>query len=217
MALIPLPANSRNLITRVPATLLVVGALMASALTGVAEAYGTPTDPASRTYGCWQRWSSDPTNPTMPQVDPMCWRLWQSDPSGRWYAEGVYRDGAAGPVPDGRLCSAGQARYAALDDPGRWQAAVRGRLFTVVVTDRPRLGAAHLRVYLTKQGYDPTTTPLGWNHLELVTTTGRITNVDQVTFSLNAVNRTGRHVIYTVWQAPDRDRAYYSCTDVVFQ
>ena len=215
--LTPLSANGRSLLARVCATPLVVGALMASVLTGRAEAYGTPTDPASRTYGCWQRWSTDPLDPTMPRTDPMCWRLWQADPGGRWYTEGVHRDGAAGPVPNGRLCSAGQARYAVLDDPGGWRAVVRSRLSTVVVTDRPRLGADHLRVYLTKQGYDATTSPLGWNHLDLVLTTGRITNVDQVTFTLNALNRTGRHVIYSVWQAPGSDRACHSCTDVIFQ
>mgnify|MGYP006197721001 CR=1 FL=1 len=217
MALISLPANSKSLLVRVFATFLTVGALMAIVLTGVAEAYGTPTDPPSRTYGCWNRWHTDPLNPVMPQADPMCWRLWQSDPSARWYTEGVYRDGAEGPVPNGRLCSAGQARYGALDEPGRWQAVPRSRQFTVTVIDRTRLGADYLRVYLTKQGYDATTTRLGWNHLDLVMSTGRITNVGQLSFMLDAANRTGRHVVYSVWQLGSSDRAYYSCTDIIFQ
>ncbi|MGP3911643.1 lytic polysaccharide monooxygenase [Nonomuraea sp. 10N515B] len=61
------------------------------------------------------------------------------------------------------------------------------------------------------------TTPLGWNHLELVRETGRYAASD--TYMINGLSkgsRTGRHVIYTIGKASHMDQTYYFCSDVNF-
>ena len=35
--------------------------------------------------------------------------------------------------------------------------------------------------------------------------------------SVNAGSRTGRHVVYVIWQASHLDQSYYFCNDVIFQ
>jgi hypothetical protein len=38
---------------------------------GTAVAHGSVVDPASRNYGCWDRWGDDFQNPAMADEDPM--------------------------------------------------------------------------------------------------------------------------------------------------
>ncbi|WP_238412145.1 lytic polysaccharide monooxygenase auxiliary activity family 9 protein [Saccharothrix deserti] len=223
VALISIPAN-KSLLAKVVATLAVVGGLMASVLTGVADAHGSTVDPPSRNYGCWQRWGNDFQNPAMAQQDPMCWQAWQADTTAMWNWNGLYREGVAGNhqgvIPNGQLCSGGRTggtRYAALDNPGQWKAATKARQFTLDVWDQARHGADYLRVYVSKQGYDATTTPLGWNHLDLVATTGRYAPAEHYQVAVNAGSRTGRHVVYVIWQASHLDQSFYFCSDVIFQ
>src|SRR6187431_2986510 len=93
-----------------------------------AAAHGNVTGPASRNYGCWERWGSRFQDPVMATQDPMCWQAWQDDPQAMWNWNGLYREGVAGnhqaAIPDGQLCSAGNTwdgRYAAMDVPGAWK------------------------------------------------------------------------------------------------
>lgn len=223
MALIAIPAR-KTLLARAFATVAVVAGLLAGVLTGVADAHGSTTDPPSRNYGCWQRWGSDFQNPAMAQQDPMCWQAWQADTNAMWNWNGLYRENVAGNhqgvIPNGQLCSGGRTggmRYAALDNPGPWKAATKPRQFTLTVTDQARHGADYLRVYVTRQGFDPTTQQLGWNNLELVATTGRYAPAGQYQVAVNAGSRTGRHIVYVIWQASHMDQSYYFCSDVIFQ
>ena len=199
-------------------TLILVGAL-----SGAAQAHGSVTDPPSRNYGCWERWGSDFQNPSMATSDPMCWQAWQADPNAMWNWNGLYREGVAGnhqaAIPDGQLCSGGRTqapRYNSMDTVGAWKTADKPRQFTLTITDQAQHGADYLRVYLTKQGFDSTTTPLKWSDLELVTTTGKIAPGPQYQAQVDAGTRTGRHVMYTIWQASHLDQSYYFCSDVNF-
>lgn len=115
------------------ATTLALSTLTAALLTlipwsGTAVAHGSVVDPASRNYGCWDRWGDDFQNPAMADEDPMCWQAWQDNPNAMWNWNGLYRNGSAGDfeavVPDGQLCSGGRTesgRYNSLDavGPGR--------------------------------------------------------------------------------------------------
>ncbi|MEV4515251.1 lytic polysaccharide monooxygenase [Dactylosporangium sp. NPDC049525] len=188
-----------------------------------ASAHGSITDPPSRNYGCWARWGSDFQNPNMSQTDPMCAQAWQANPDTMWNWNGLYREGVAGnhqaAIPDGQLCSGGRTqngRYASMDTVGAWVAATKPNTFTMTLTDAAQHGADYLRIYITKQGFDPTTQPLTWASLELVNTTGRYAPAPQYQAQVNAGSRTGRHVIYTIWQASHLDQSYYFCSDVIF-
>ncbi|NJP95811.1 lytic polysaccharide monooxygenase [Nonomuraea sp. FMUSA5-5] len=193
-------------------------------LTGTASAHGSVVDPASRNYGCWLRWGSDFQNPTMAQSDPMCWQAWQDNANAMWNWNGLYRDGVAGNhqgvIPNGQLCSAGRTqdgRYRSMDTPGAWKTTNLGSTFDIRLTDQAYHGADYILVYITRQGYDATTTPLGWNHLELVRTTPKYAPAG--TYPITGISkgsRTGRHVVVTIWKASHMDQTYYFCSDVNF-
>ncbi|MEV4564445.1 lytic polysaccharide monooxygenase [Nonomuraea sp. NPDC049419] len=193
-------------------------------LTGTASAHGSVVDPASRNYGCWLRWGSDFQNPAMAQQDPMCWQAWQDNTNAMWNWNGLYRDNVGGnhqaAVPNGQLCSAGRTqdgRYRSMDTPGAWKTTSLGGTFDIRLTDQARHGADYIRVYITRQGYDATTTPLGWNHLELIRETPRYApGGEYMITGLNKGSRTGRHVVYTIWKASHMDQTYYFCSDVTF-
>ncbi|WP_414720543.1 lytic polysaccharide monooxygenase auxiliary activity family 9 protein [Streptomyces sp.] len=212
--------------TTVGRALAVLGsslALLTTFATGNASAHGAVSDPPSRHYGCYQRWASNWQSPEMATQDPMCHQAWQADPSAMWNWNGLLRDGVGGnhqaAVPDGQLCSGGMTqngRYAALDTPGPWKTVDRPNRFRLNLLDQSSHGADYIRVYVTKQGFDPTRQRLRWSDLELVTQTGRMPTGTTTTVDVNAPGRTGHHVVYTVWQASHLDQAYYFCSDVKF-
>jgi lytic cellulose monooxygenase (C4-dehydrogenating) len=188
-----------------------------------ASAHGSVTDPPSRNYGCWERWGDDHLNPNMGQTDPMCAQAWQANPNTMWNWNGLYRENVGGnhqaAIPDGQLCSGGRTQgglYASLDAVGAWVAKPISNNFTLTITDGARHGADYLLIYITKQGFDPTTQPLTWGSLELIQRTGSYPTTGLYQAQVNAGSRTGRHVIYTIWQASHLDQPYYLCSDVIF-
>lgn len=211
--------------------------LLATVLVDGAFAHGSTIDPASRNYGCWKRWGSDFQNPTMATVDPMCWQAWQADTTAMWNWNGLYRENVQGnhqaAVPNGTLCSAGNtggSRYTALDTPGNWTATniANAAAFTVVAHDQARHGAKYYRVYVTRQGLNPLTQRPAWSDLILLkdtgpvapgageTTTDPVLNGVSVRIPVSAPGLTGRHIVYTVWEAGHADQVYYWCADVNF-
>nr|WP_245929922.1 lytic polysaccharide monooxygenase [Allonocardiopsis opalescens] len=194
--------------------------------TGTASAHGSITSPATRNYGCWERWGHDHLNPNMAQQDPMCWQAWQANPNAMWNWNGLYRENLRGnhrgSIPDGQLCSGGRAeggRYNALDAVGAWQTTrlPSSSNFSVTLTDQARHGADYFQIYVTRQGVNTATQPLRWSDLELIRTTGSYAPAETTVISnLSAPGRTGRHVVYTIWQASHLDQSYYLCSDVTF-
>ncbi|MEU7564301.1 lytic polysaccharide monooxygenase auxiliary activity family 9 protein [Streptomyces eurythermus] len=191
---------------------------------GTASAHGSVVDPASRNYGCWQRWGSDFQNPAMAQQDPMCWQAWQDNPNAMWNWNGLYRNGSAGNfqavIPNGQLCSGGHTesgRYNSLDAVGPWKTTDIGSNFTVKLNDQASHGADYFLVYVTRQGFDPTTQPLTWQDLQLVTKTGRYAPSQNYSIPVSTSGYTGRHVVYTIWQASHMDQTYFLCSDVNFR
>ncbi|WP_049573581.1 lytic polysaccharide monooxygenase auxiliary activity family 9 protein [Streptomyces sp. SBT349] len=190
---------------------------------GTANAHGSVVDPASRNYGCWQRWGSDHLNPDMAQEDPMCWQAWQANPNAMWNWNGLYRNNVGGnhqgQVPNGQLCSGGRTeggRYNSLDTVGNWKKTRVGNSFTIRLDDQAQHGADYFRVYVTRQGFNPNTQSLGWNNLELIEETGRYGSAPTYNIPVNVSGRSGDHIIYTVWQASHMDQVYYLCSDVTF-
>ncbi|WP_129843215.1 lytic polysaccharide monooxygenase auxiliary activity family 9 protein [Streptomyces sp. RFCAC02] len=192
-------------------------------MAGTASAHGSVVDPASRNYGCWARWGSDFQNPDMATEDPMCWQAWQDNPNAMWNWNGLYRNNVGGnhqgQIPDGQLCSGGHTeggRYNSLDAVGPWKTTSVNDNFTLVLQDQAQHGADYLRIYVSEQGYDPTTEPLGWDDLELVEETGSYGPATSYVAQVNTSGYSGRHVVYTIWQASHMDQVYYLCSDVDF-
>ncbi|WP_019818585.1 lytic polysaccharide monooxygenase auxiliary activity family 9 protein [Saccharomonospora saliphila] len=198
--------------------------LILSGSVGTASAHGSVTDPPSRVYGCYERWGENHQSPDMATEDPLCHQAWESNPKALWNWNGLYRNGVDGDhrrvIPDGQLCSAGRAqdgRYAAFDAVGEWKAAERPNDFTINVYDGARHGADYYRVYITKQGFDPTLHPLGWGDLRVVAESGPAEPAENTEITVNAGDRTGRHIVYTIWKASHMDQTYYFCSDVIFE
>ena len=124
-------------------------------------------------------------------------------------------------IPDGKLCSGGLDAYKGLDlARSDWPVTNlrAGADFTFTYRETiPHKGT--FRMYVTKAGYSPTE-PLRWSDLGSepfleVTDPPHKADTYVIKGKLPA-SRSGRHLIYTVWQNSDTPDTYYSCSDVVF-
>ncbi|BCJ46278.1 hypothetical protein GCM10010168_52290 [Actinoplanes ianthinogenes] len=223
--------RKKFLISAVIAALVATLAVLVTP-TSPAAAHGNVIGPASRNYGCFQRWGDKFQAPEMATEDPMCYQAWQADPQAMWNWNGLFREGVAGnhqaAIPDGQLCSAGKTqngRYAAMDAIGDWKATTVANSFTLNLFDGARHGADYIRVYVTKPSYNPVTTALKWSDLDLVKEvpntpaaqwTEQLSNGVQMDIPVSLSGRSGRAVVYTIWQASHLDQSYYFCSDVNF-
>jgi predicted carbohydrate-binding protein with CBM5 and CBM33 domain len=124
-------------------------------------------------------------------------------------------------IPDGKLCSGGLDRYRGLDLARADWPATRlraGARFTFAYRETiPHQGT--FRLYVSRDGYAPTR-PLRWSDLEskpfLTVTDPAIENDAYVFAGTLPRAKTGRHIIYTIWQNSSTADTYYSCSDVDF-
>jgi len=125
-------------------------------------------------------------------------------------------------IPDGKLCSGGLSEYQGLDlARSDWPATKLTAGSTLNVQYRTTIPHAGLfRVYLTKQGYNPAQ-PLGWDDLStnpIFTATDPPVRDGSYRFSGKLpADRTGRHVLFTVWQTTSTPDTYYSCSDLILE
>ena len=214
-------AHLRKIAVALPLA-IVAAALTTSLVATTASAHGSVTDPPTRNYGCLDRWGDRHQAPEMQQQDPMCWGAFQANPTAMWNWNGLYRENVGGrheqAIPDGQLCSGGRTeggRYNYLDTPGNWTATSVPNNFTLTLTDGAQHGADYLKVYVSKPGFDPTTQSLGWGDLTLLKETGRYAPAGQYQTDVSIPGRSGRAVLYTIWQASHLDQSYYLCSDIV--
>ncbi len=122
-------------------------------------------------------------------------------------------------VPDGKLCSAGLREYAGLDlARADWPTSTLDTSAAARITYRatiPHKGT--FRLYLSKDGYRPEAA-LRWADLEeqpfLTVTDPPLVKETYVLAGKLPQGKTGRRVIYTIWQNSDTPDTYYSCSDV---
>lgn len=200
-------------------TWLAVGTLAALLfVTANVSAHGFISSPKSRVLICKE---NDPGNPTL----PACVAAKDAGNIGFYTPHGVQIYGALDNhqqlIPDGKLCSAGRPDYAGLDlARGDWPAEIvhegpREFVWTNTSAKKTR----YFRYYITKEGFDPSVAPLKWSDLELIHDSGI---ADLEMFSRHVVNlphRTGKHIIFSVWQRNweiDAAEAFYQCVDVEF-
>jgi chitin-binding protein len=197
-----------------------------------AQAHGAAMVPGSRTYLCWKD-GLQGSNGAMQPKNPACAAaVAQSGPNSlyNWFAL-LRSDGGgrmSGFIPDGKLCSAAATVYdfAGFDlARNDWPVThlTAGRQIQVNYSN----WAAHpgtFSLYITKDGFNPTT-PLKWSDLES-TPFDRVTNPPAIGnpgtndghYYWNATlpNKSGRHIIYSVWSRSDSQETFYGCSDVVF-
>ena len=190
-------------------------ALLAGALllltASEARAHGTTLSPASRNYVC--RYLDRDSEP--------CAHAWRTNPQALYDWMGLLIARADGRhrqlIPDGELCSAGDPKFAAFDRPStQWLATgiEPGRQTFKWVLNAPH-ATLYYRFFLTKEGWDPTK-PLRWDDLEPIHDSGRRGAAPLERFEVDVPQRTGRHVLYAIWQRSDSPEAFYACSDVIF-
>jgi len=216
--------------TRRRVALLTAAALMASGVATVAVpgspayAHGAMQAPASRTYACYVNGLTStgeikPTNPACATAVA----AGGTQPLYDWY--GVLRSDGGGRtvgfVPDGSLCSGGNTKYAAYDAPGTdWPTTTvtAGSVYNFVYGAWvPHPGG--FKLYVTKDGWNPNQA-LTWSQMEstpFATADPEPAVSDGAyRFSGTLPNKTGRHIIYSVWYRSDSQETFYGCSDVIF-
>ncbi|MFB7558446.1 lytic polysaccharide monooxygenase auxiliary activity family 9 protein [Streptomyces brevispora] len=130
---------------------------------------------------------------------------------------------AAGPA-DGAICSGGHGEFAQLDDPrgGNWPAThvTAGQGFSFRWQFTARHATTDFRYYITKNGWDPTK-PLKRSDLEsqpfmTVPYGGMQPPATLTQQGAIPTQKTGKHIILSVWNIADTANAFYSCSDVQF-
>ncbi|MER6629558.1 lytic polysaccharide monooxygenase [Streptomyces sp. NPDC000987] len=186
---------------------------------GPARAHGAPTDPVSRAYACSPDGGADSRSAACRAAvaaNGAPFTLWDN----LRVADVGGRDRQV--VPDGRLCSGGLAAYQGLDlarsDWPVTSLTPGGRLTMTYASTIPHTGT--FKLYLTRPGYDPSK-PLTWSDLPEkpfaeVTDPALANGAYRIGATLPS-DRTGRHVLYTIWQNSSTADTYYSCSDVVFR
>lgn len=182
-----------------------------------AAAHGSMTNPVSRVSACFAEGPESPKSAA-------CKAAVASSGTQAFYDwNEVNIANAAGNhqsiIPDAKLCSAGRDKYKGLDLPrGDWPSSpftAGNRTFTYKAT-APHKGSFEL--YITKDGYDPSE-PLNWSDLEAKpfakVTDPKLENGAYV-FDGVVPTKSGRHLIYSIWQRSDSPEAFYTCSDVVF-
>ncbi|MFH8572170.1 lytic polysaccharide monooxygenase [Streptomyces sp. NPDC017993] len=184
---------------------------------GPAAAHGSMTDPVSRVSACYAE------GPESPRSAACKAAVAASGVQAFYDWNAVNIANAAGKskeiIPDGKLCSAGNDKYKGLDLPrADWPSSAMqagGHTFRYKGT-APHKGSFEL--YITKDSYDPTK-PLKWSDLEskpfVDVTDPKMENGDYV-FDGKVPAKTGRHLIYSIWQRSDSPEAFYTCSDVTF-
>ncbi|MEZ4725998.1 MAG: glycosyl hydrolase family 18 protein [Caldilineaceae bacterium] len=186
-----------------------------------AQAHGSMADPVSRVYQCYQE------GPEHPQSEA-CKAAVAAGGAQQFYdwtgVNLLAADQHRTLIPDGKLCSAGKESHKGLDlvrADWRTQAIApdaHGHYEFVFRATAPH-STQYFDFYVTKDGYDPTQ-PLKWSDLEaepfchiteVTLTDGRY----KMTCPLPA-GKSGKHLIYNIWQRDDSAEAFYSCMDVEF-
>jgi predicted carbohydrate-binding protein with CBM5 and CBM33 domain len=199
------------------------------ALSTPAQAHGGLTFPATRTYACYvdglaggNGGDLNPTNPACAEAV----RLGGKQPLWDWFGNLI--SNAAGRhreiIPDGKLCGP-TAKYDAYNIVhSAWP--VTQLQSGATIRMRYNAWAPHPGTwyqYVTRDGWDPNQ-PLRWSDLE-PTPFDQITNppIDgsgphgaEYTWQARLPNKSGRHIIYSIWQRNDSPEAFYNCADVVF-
>ncbi|WP_432155658.1 lytic polysaccharide monooxygenase [Streptomyces sp. bgisy153] len=183
-----------------------------------AAAHGSMGDPVSRVAQCYAEGPESPKSAA-------CAAAVAAGGTQALYDWNGVRIGDAGGrhrelIPDGRLCSAGNEAFKGLDlARADWPAT---GVSSGSYTFKYRVTAPHkgtFKVYVTKAGYDPTR-PLAWSDLDLqhpvATAVDPVATGGFYSFSGTLPERSGRHLLYAVWQRSDSPEAFYSCSDVVF-
>ncbi|MFH9573423.1 lytic polysaccharide monooxygenase [Streptomyces sp. NPDC017454] len=196
----------------------VAGLALTTLAAAPAAAHGSMGDPVSRVSQCHAE------GPESPKSDACKAAVAAGGTQALYDWNGIRIGNAAGKhqelIPDGKLCSANDPAFKGMDlARADWPAT---SVSSGSYTFKYRVTAPHkgtFKVYITKPGYDPAG-PLGWGDLDLSAPVATVTDPAAsggfYTFSGTLPERSGKHLLYAVWQRSDSPEAFYSCSDISF-
>ncbi|MGW3818152.1 lytic polysaccharide monooxygenase auxiliary activity family 9 protein [Streptomyces sp. NPDC005046] len=188
------------------------------ALSAPASAHGSMGDPVSRVSQCYAE------GPESPRSDACKAAVAAGGTQALYDWNGIRIGDANGRhealIPDGKLCSANSEEFKGLDlARSDWPTT---SVSSGSYTFKYRVTAPHkgtFKVYITKAGYNPAQ-PLAWDDLDLAHPVATVTDPAAsggfYTFSGTLPKRSGKQLLYAVWQRSDSPEAFYSCSDVAF-
>jgi predicted carbohydrate-binding protein with CBM5 and CBM33 domain len=203
------------MIVRRLAALTGASVLVSLALAAPAFAHGAPSSPISRQAACAGGGSKTGTD--------ACQAALKANGGSFGTFDDVRVPNVNGNdkkfVPDGELCSGGLDAFKGLDLARADFPATSvtgGKTLSIKYT-APIAHQGSFRVYLTKQGYSPTK-KLAWGDLDskLADVADPPLSDGAFHFSVKLPQRTGRQILYIVWQTSNTPDSYYSCSDLVF-
>ena len=194
-----------------------VTALMA-ALPAPALAHGAPDFPISRQYNCYKNSSLPACQAAIAYGGAQAIYDWNG--VNQAAANGNHR----AVVPDLKLCAGGQEKFKGFDlARADWPATAYSPGTDGKYDYRYNATAPHRSLnwtfFLTRDGWNPAASPLRWSDLEQVQQLGPsqiVTSGNTYTMKLSLPKRTGKHVLYSIWQRADSAEAFYACSDVDF-
>jgi MYXO-CTERM domain-containing protein len=207
-----IPVSVRRL--RAAALLLAVAPLAVPAVP--AFAHGAPITPISRSAACAGNGTKTSTAACKAAKTATNGFIGAFDNLRIANVNGKDRD----VVPDGKLCSGGLDNYKGLDlarDDFPSTAVRSGQKLPIQYEGTiPHKG--QFRIFLTKPGYSPLK-KLTWDDLgskPIGTFTDPPLTGGSYRMSVTLPQRTGRQMLYVVWETSSTPDTYYSCSDLAF-
>ena len=191
--------------------------------TGLAFGHGSLSHPPSRIYSAFQEGPEQPVSDAV--IDAIA--IGGTQPLYDWNELVNFHPGTSDQqrvidysqtIPDGQLASAGNAKYAGFDQVrSDWPSTELqpGPFEFVWYATTPHDPSVH-RAWITTEDWDPNM-PLDWAHMEALSI-GPVSLEDSA-YRFNAIlpHRTGKHVIYVIWQRLDPvGEGFYAVADVDF-
>jgi predicted carbohydrate-binding protein with CBM5 and CBM33 domain len=206
---------------------LVAVMLVAIPSAPVAWAHGGTTFPATRTYACFVDGKEGGNGGDLMPTNPACQAAIAQggkQPLWDWFGNLLPNIGKNwSSLPDGSLCGPSDKyapyRMARTDWP---TTTLRPG---ASITMRYNAWAQHPGTwyqFVTKNGWNPSQ-PLRWSDLE---PWHQVTNPPingsgpygpEYTWPATLPNKSGRHIIYSVWERSDSPEGFFACSDVIFQ
>ena len=187
-----------------------------------AFSHGSMETPVSRIYNCFLE------NPENPKSDACKAAVEQGGTQALYDWNGVNQGNANDMhreiIPDGKLCSAGKELFKGMDlARNDWHTTMiapngSGNFEFVFIATAPH-STKYYRFYVTEDGYNPLNL-LKWTDLE-ESPFCTITDVtlENGRYKMNCPfpqGKSGKHIIYSIWQRDDSPEAFYTCMDVEF-
>lgn len=182
-----------------------------------ASAHGYISSPKSRVIQCADEGVENPSSPA-------CIAAKAAGNQGLYtpqeVAVGGVKDNHQDYIPDGKLCSVGRSNLAGMDlNRTDWPAtSVSPGPLNFVWTNTAAHKTMYFRYYITREGHD-FSSPLRWSDLDVIHQSPRTGQEQVSTHNVNLPYRTGRHVVYSVWQRDwekDAAEGFYQCVDLDF-